>query len=136
MHPQLTENIVGNLFRKPLLPAGLQGIAIDLRIKRIEYFLKLLQIRGLSSGRFTLQAAKLDNKFHFCTFQEQTLQLQFGRFHPFCIDLQMNRTFGVGAGAHYYRKFAGEKVHVRDMEQFERAWVAVGDGAELAGTGH
>lgn len=69
MHPQLAEDIVGNLFRKPFLSAGLQGIAIDLRIKRIEYFLKLLQIRGLSSGWFTLQAAKLENKFHFCTFK-------------------------------------------------------------------
>ena len=68
MHPQLAEDIVGNFFRKPFLSAGLQGIAIDLRIKRIEYFLKLLQLRGLSSGWFTLQAAKLENKFHFCTF--------------------------------------------------------------------
>lgn len=136
MHPQPAEDIVGNLFRKPFLSAGLQGIAIDLRIKRIEYFLKLLQFRGLSSGWFTLQAAKLDNKFHFCTFQEQTLQLQFGRLHPFRIDLQMNRAFGVGAGADYNGQLAGEEVHVREMEQFERAWVAVGDGAEFAGSGH
>ena len=136
MHPQLAEDIVGNLFRKPFLSAGLQGIAIDLRIKRIEYFLKLLQFRGLSSGRFTLQAAKLDNKFHFCTFQEQTLQLQLGRLHPFCIDFQTNRTFGVGAGADYYGQLAGEEVHVREMERFERTRVAVGDGAELSGTGH
>lgn len=48
MHPQLAEDIVGNLFRKPFLSAGLQGIAIDLRIKRIKYFLELLQFRGLS----------------------------------------------------------------------------------------
>lgn len=136
MHPQLAEDIVGNLFRKPFLSAGLQGIAIDLRIKRIEYFLKLLQFRGLSSGRFTLQAAKLDNKFHFCTCQQLTLQLQHRRLHPFCIDLQINRAFGVGAGADYYGQLAGEEVHVREMEQFERARVAVGDGAELAGTGH
>lgn len=136
MHPQLAEDIVGNLFRKPFLSSGLQGIAIDLRIKRIEYFLELLQFRGLSSGRLTLQAAKLENKFHFCTFWEQTLQLQFGRLHSFRIDLQMNRAFDVGAGADYYGQLAGKEVHVREMEQFERARVAVGDGAELAGTGH
>lgn len=136
MHPQLAEDIVGNLFRKPLLSAGLQGIAIDLRIKRIEYFLKLLQFKWLPSGRFTLQAAKLENKFHFCTCQQLTLQLQHRRLHSFCIDFQINRTFGVSVGADYYGQLAGEEVHVREMEQFERAWVAVGDGAELAGTGH
>ena len=36
----------------------------------------------------------------------------------------MNRAFSVGAGADYYGQLAGEEVHVRDMEQFERAWVA------------
>ena len=51
-------------------------------------------------------------------------QLQFGRLHPFCIDLQINRTFGVGAGADYYGQLAGEEVHVRAMEQFKRARVA------------
>lgn len=136
MHPQLAEDIVGNLFRKPFLSAGLQGIAIDLRIKRIEYFLKLLQIKWLSSGRFTLQAAKLENKFHFCTCQQLTLQLQHRRLYPFCIDLQENWSVSIGLRTHYYRELAGEEVHVREMEQFERAWVAVGDGAELAGTGH
>ena len=68
MHPQLAEDIVGNLFRKPFLSTGLEGIAIDLRIKRIEYFLKMLQCQGLSFTGLLFKAANLEIKYYFCTF--------------------------------------------------------------------
>lgn len=68
MHPQLAEDIVGNLFRKPFLSAGLHGIAIDLRIKCIEYFLKMLQCQGPSFIGLLFKAANLEIKYYFCTF--------------------------------------------------------------------
>ena len=67
---------------------------------------------------------------------EVTLQLQHGRLQAFSIDFQYDRAFSVGVGADYYGQLAGEEVHVREMEKFERARVTVGDGTELAGTGH
>lgn len=42
--------------------------AIDLWIKCIEYFLKMLQCQGLSFTGLLFKAANLEIKYYFCTF--------------------------------------------------------------------